>query len=56
MSKTKKTIIILAIFGALFGATSFIGYQKEQRMDNYAKEHSCSWHYDFYVNEEPVCK
>lgn len=56
MSKTKKVVIVLAIFAALFGAARFIGHHREQRMDNYAREHNCTWHYDFYVNEEPVCR
>ena len=56
MSKTKKVITVLAIFAALFGAASFIGHQKEQRMDKYANDHNCTWHYDWYLNEEPVCR
>lgn len=56
MSKTKKIVIVLAIFAALFGASSYIGHQREARMDRYASEHNCTWHYDWYVTEEPVCK
>lgn len=56
MSKTKKVITVLAILAALFGVSSFIGHQREARMDNYAKEHNCSWQYSWYIDEEPVCK
>ena len=56
MNKTKKLIIALACFAALYFGAGMIGQYRENRMDNYAKEHNCTWQYDYYVTEEPVCR
>lgn len=55
MSK-KKLLIVLAALAALSTIAGLIGDAREARMDAYAKENNCTWHYSWYVNEEPVCK
>lgn len=56
MNKTKKVVIVLAAMAALYGVADFIGAQRMARMDEYAKANNCTWHYSWYINEEPVCK
>lgn len=56
MNKTKKILIALACLAALFCGANMIGQHREARMDEYAKAHNCTWHYDYYITEEPVCK
>lgn len=55
MSK-KKILIVLAALTALCTVAGYIGDVRTARMDEYAKAHNCEWHYNWYVNEEPVCK
>lgn len=56
--KNKTKVIIAAIFSvaALFWVQMVIEDHRADRMITYAKEHNCTWHYDYYVNEEPVCR
>jgi hypothetical protein len=55
MSK-KKLLIVLAALAALSTIAGLIGDAREARMEAYAKANNCTWHYSWYVNEEPVCK
>lgn len=51
----KIVIAILATIIAL--SLAFIySMHTELKMNQYAMEHNCTWHYSFYLDEEPVCK
>ena len=56
MSKTKKALIILIIVAIAFGLALCLSNIRADRMNAYAIAHDCTWHYGYYLNEEPVCK
>lgn len=56
MNKSKKLIIVLACIAALFCGARAVGQHREARMDEYAKVHNCTWQYDYFLTEEPVCR
>lgn len=45
-------VIIVGMIVACFALQA----HRDARMDTYAAENSCEWHYDYYFNKEPVCK
>lgn len=51
----KIIITILSIIIAI--SLAFIyNMHTELRMNQYAMEHNCTWHYSYYIDEQPVCK
>lgn len=56
MSKTKKALIILIIVAIAFGLALCLSNIRSDRMKAYAIAHDCTWHYGYYLNEEPVCR
>ncbi len=52
----KKKIIILIVFLAVFAMAYTHGQYKKNRMEEYARQNNCTWIYDYYITEEPVCK
>lgn len=58
MNKTKKALIILIILiiAITFGLALCLSNIRADRMNAYAIAHDCTWHYGYYLNEEPVCK
>lgn len=51
-----KIIIVILTIVAAFAIAFAHKYHTELRMNNYAIENNCVWHYSGYIDEEPVCK
>lgn len=52
----KKTILTLIVVGAVLGAALWHGKLEKQRMEAYAVANNCTWTYDYYITEQPICK
>lgn len=51
----KIAIAILATI-IVFSFAFIHSIYTELRMNRYAMEHNCEWHYGYYLDEEPICK
>ena len=54
--KLYKIAAVIIGLSTMFYIAGLIGDSKTAQMDAYAAEHNCTWHYDYYVTEEPVCR
>jgi hypothetical protein len=52
----KKIILSLIAVGAIAIVAVWHGALEQQRMDEYAIANNCSWSYDYYMTEQPICK
>lgn len=52
----RKKLIAILIAGAVLALASWHGQAEQARMDEYAKANGCSWHYDYYLTEQPICR
>lgn len=52
----KKLILTLIAVVAVAGVAAWHGKLEEQRMEQYAEANNCTWIYDYYITEQPVCK
>lgn len=57
MKKTIKSWLVFAAIVAVLalGANAYAQH-KADRMNAYAEANNCTWHYSWYINEEPICK
>ena len=53
---TYKVIAVVASAIALVATVYAINEHKAANMISYAAQHNCEWHYDYYINKEPVCR
>lgn len=51
-AKTKMVIAVLVVLGGAL----LIREVRLNKMERYAEQHNCEWHYSYYINEEPVCR
>lgn len=54
--KAYKTLAVIFGVAAILWVAGLIGDSKTTQMDAYAQANNCTWHYDYYVTEAPVCK
>ena len=52
----KKTILTIIAVGAIASVAIIHGNAEQQRMDEYAIANNCTWSYDYYITEQPICK
>jgi hypothetical protein len=52
----KNCLIIAAALSVLAICADAYSQHQADRMNAYAEANNCTWHYSWYVNEEPVCK
>lgn len=52
----KKIITTLIVVGAIAGVAYWHGATEKQRMEEYAMANNCTWIYDYYITEQPICK
>jgi hypothetical protein len=52
----KKTILTLIAVGAVLMIAVWHGKIERQRMEAYAVANNCTWSYDYYITEQPICK
>ena len=52
----KKATAILIVVLAVVGVVYIHGQHEQNRMEEYAAQHGCTWTYDYYITEQPVCK
>ena len=51
----KKAAILITVL-AVLGAVYLHDRHEQNRMEEYAKQNNCTWIYDYYITEQPVCK
>lgn len=52
----KNWLIAAAAIGLLALGANAYAQHRADRMTAYAEANNCTWHYSWYINEEPVCK
>ena len=52
----KSWLVFAAIVAVLALGANAYAQHKADRMNAYAEANNCTWHYSWYINEEPVCK
>lgn len=55
-NNVKGWLIALAAVGLLFLGANAYAQHRADRMNAYAEANNCTWHYSWYINEEPICK
>lgn len=55
-NNVKGWLIALAAVGLLCLGANAYAQHRADRMNAYAEAHNCTWHYSWYINEEPVCR
>lgn len=57
MKKNIKNWLVFAaiVAGLVLGANAYAQHRAD-RMNAYAEANNCTWHYSWYINEEPICK
>ena len=53
---TKSWLVFAAIVAVLALGANAYAQHKADRMNAYAEANNCTWHYSWYINEEPICK
>ncbi len=55
-NKWLKIAVAILTIVTVFALAFAHRYHTQLRMNTYAIEHDCTWHYSGYIDEEPVCK
>lgn len=55
-NKIKTAAKIIAGLAIVLAGIALYNHHVDERMDAYAEENNCTWHYSYYINEQPICK
>lgn len=55
-NKIKTAAKIIAGLAIVLAGIALYNHHVDERMDRYAEENNCTWHYSYYINEQPICK